>query len=259
MRRWSIGDSRASASGSPSGSAGIASRPSLCSLVLAIALVVVGQAQGCPQRASPAYTAQVERALRAGTDVWGTGTPSYARLVRHLHPLRFALGRGGTKLTASGVYYLPFAVPAGPHVMLHVADGSQLIARRVGGPSVIVSVGGRRFESCGAKLADGWLPILRDRRSRLPAGVLRPRAARATSGVDGPRIRIGTLARLRHASTRAGRADGPSGSTRRPTTPPARAVVDVLAPAARRAARRSSSRTRASRTRSARCSSRTCR
>jgi hypothetical protein len=167
----------------------------------AIVLVLAGQANACPQRSSPAYTAQVDRALRSGTDIWGKGEPSYARLVRHLHPLRFALGRGGTKLTASGVYYLPFAMPGGPHgagsVMLHVADGSQLISQRSGGPSVFVTVGGRRFGSCGATLAEGWLPILETHDGSYRQESF---AARAGGGlasfvrIDGPRIRIGTVA-----------------------------------------------------------------
>ncbi len=171
------------------------------SIAGAIALVLTGAAQACPQQASPAYTARVERALRAGTDVWGTGTPSYARLSRHLHPLRFALGRGGSKLTGSGVYYLAFAMPGGPRgagsVMLHVADGSELIAQRSAGASVFVTVGGRRFGSCDATLAGGWLPILETR-----DGVYRQEsfAARAGGGLasfvrlDGPRLRLGTLA-----------------------------------------------------------------
>jgi hypothetical protein len=144
-------------------------------------------AAGCPRRSSPAYTAQVDRALRAGTDVWGAGEPSYAELARRLHPLRFARGPGGRRLTATGVYYLPFG-----SLMLHVGDGSQLIERRVGGPSVLVRAGGRRFESCTEKLADGWLPIL-----QTAAGGYRQEsfAVGGTSFVrlDGPRPQVGAL------------------------------------------------------------------
>jgi hypothetical protein len=169
-------------------------------LVVAAALVFAGTAQACPQRASSAYAAQVERALRAGTDVWGTGEPSYAKLAQHLHPLRFARGRGGAPRTASGVYYLPFALPEGPQgagsVMLHVADGSELIAQRSGGPSVLVRAGGRRFGACTAKLADGWLPILQtaDRGYRQESFAARSGGRLASFvRIDGPRPGVGTL------------------------------------------------------------------
>src|SRR5437763_5298443 len=128
-------------------------------------------------RATSAYTARTLAALRAHTDVWGNqllaapGGPSYARASRYLKPLLFARGPGGTSLTASGVYYLPFAQPDGARgagsVALHVADGSQILADRVGGRSLNVWVGdGReRYGSClarlgGPALADGYLPIL---------------------------------------------------------------------------------------------------
>ena len=63
-------------------------------------------------------------------------------------------------------------MPAGPQgagsVALHVADGSQIVSERVGGPSLTVDVGGERFGSClrrltPARLAGGWLPILETR------------------------------------------------------------------------------------------------
>ena len=80
-------------------------------------------------------------------------------------------GARGRPLTSSGVYYLPFAFPFSVYVTtaaLHVADGSEIISRRVGGDSLTVSVGtaGReRYGSClgrltPAQLADGHLPIL---------------------------------------------------------------------------------------------------
>src|SRR5436190_19415921 len=98
----------------------------------------------CPlPRASSAYTAHTLAALRARTDVWGRqllsapGGPTYAGAARYLKPLLFARGPKGTRLTASGVYYLPFAQPDGARgagsVALHVADGSQILAGRVGG------------------------------------------------------------------------------------------------------------------------------
>jgi hypothetical protein len=156
-------------------------------LVLALALVVPAAAHACPTKASPAYTASAERALRADTDVWGRGEPTYAKLAGHLHPLRFARGRGGAPLTTSGVYYLPFGA------MLHVGDGSELIRRRVGGRHVLVRAGPRVFSSCASSLADGWLPIL-----RTTDGAYRQEsfAVRGTSFVrlDGPRPRVGTLA-----------------------------------------------------------------
>jgi hypothetical protein len=75
-------------------------------------------------------------------------------------------------LTSSGVYYLPFAEPEGllgaGTVALHVADGSEILSQRVGGPALEVSVGGERYGSClarltPARLAGGWLPILETR------------------------------------------------------------------------------------------------
>jgi hypothetical protein len=127
--------------------------------------------------ASPAYAARVASALASGRDVWGErllarrNGPSVAAARSLLRPLLWARGAHGRKLTATGVYYLPFAEPdargAGA-VGLHVADGSQIISERVGGPSLNVFVGSsgtERFGSCraragGATLADGYLPIL---------------------------------------------------------------------------------------------------
>jgi hypothetical protein len=132
---------------------------------------------GLPQ-VGQAYTARVARVLASGRDVWGerllsTGTgPSYGRAAQLLPPLLYAAGRGGRRLTASGVYYLPFAFPSSVGGArgfgLHVADGSQILVRRFDGPSMTVAVGatGReRFGSCLARLAapalaDGYLPML---------------------------------------------------------------------------------------------------
>jgi hypothetical protein len=137
---------------------------------------------GCaPPRASGAYTGSTLAALRAHTDLWGNrllaapGGPTYAGARRYLRPLLYARGAGGSPLTASGVYYLPFAQPDGARgagsVALHVADGSQILAQRVGGRSLAVSVGtpgAERFGSCLARLgtpalAGGYLPILETR------------------------------------------------------------------------------------------------
>jgi hypothetical protein len=82
------------------------------------------------------------------------------------------MGWGGRPLTSGGVYYLPFSFPFTPNgstvFALHVADGSEIFARRVGGPSLTIAVGGgsERYGSCAARrtparLADGYLPILR--------------------------------------------------------------------------------------------------
>jgi hypothetical protein len=139
----------------------------------------------CPVRQPSArYTERVTRALRAGTDTWGSallrspGGPTYAGVARLLEPLLFAghpPGRRQRSLTESGVYYLPFGVPPGPggsqRVALHVADGSQIVPGRTGGARLTVFVGangGERFGSCLARLgtprlAGGYLPILETR------------------------------------------------------------------------------------------------
>jgi hypothetical protein len=136
------------------------------------------RAAQCRPLASPAYAHRVADALHAGRDIWGERLlaakdgPSFAAANRLLPPLLYAAGHGGTSLTASGVYYLPLTLPVsvgGPRGFgLHVADGSQIIVRRSGGPSLTVNVGPRgdeRYGSCLARLqtphlADGYLPIL---------------------------------------------------------------------------------------------------
>ena len=127
--------------------------------------------------ATGAYKAHVAAALASGRDVWGDRVlarrngPTVAAARSFLHPLLWARGAHGRKLTATGVYYLPFSEPdvrgAGA-VALHVADGSQIIADHVGRRSLgifVGSAGGERFGSCrsraqAATLADGYLPIL---------------------------------------------------------------------------------------------------
>ncbi len=128
-------------------------------------------------RPAAGYAKSVRAVLLAKRDLWGNrllaapNGPTYEAASRYLEPLLYAEGRGGRALTASGVYYLPFSFPFSVYVTvsaLHVADGSQIISRRVGGPSLTVSVGssGReRYGSClgrlaPAQLADGYLPIL---------------------------------------------------------------------------------------------------
>jgi len=134
-----------------------------------------------PPGPSAAAVRRTAAVLRAGRDVWGEqllarpGGPTYAAAARYLPPLFFARGPGGAALTDSGAYYLPFADPEGPRgaaaAALHVADGSQVVARRAGGPALTVRVGpggAERFGSClarlgGPALAGGWLPVLETR------------------------------------------------------------------------------------------------
>jgi len=159
-------------------------------LVAALAAVLVAGSAPSPSAAkrpfcarqplSPAYAGSVHRALGAKQDVWGNALiarpngPTYGAVRRLLKPLLFA--RSKTKaLTASGVYYLPFAQPLGVRgahmVALHVADGSEILSQTAKGPSVKVFVGPgghERYGSCLARLgtptlADGFLPILETR------------------------------------------------------------------------------------------------
>ena len=132
----------------------------------------------CSPQVGAAYADRIARVLGSGRDVWGDrllaakSGPTFAAASKLLPPLLYAAGHGGGRLTASGVYYLPFTLPysvGGPRGFgLHVADGSQVIVRRVGGPNLTVEVGrgGReRYGSCLAQLAtphlaEGYLPIL---------------------------------------------------------------------------------------------------
>lgn len=138
--------------------------------------------RGCREaRLGVGHVARVDRALRSGRDVWGEqliaapGGPTYDRVSRLLPPLLLAGAAKQTPLTESGVHYLAFTRPPGIQgggaVALHVADGSQIVWRRVGGPSLTVGVGngGReRYGSCLSRLTtptlrDGYLPILQTR------------------------------------------------------------------------------------------------
>lgn len=127
---------------------------------------------------SRAYVQRVDRALRAGKDVWGNellaapGGPTYEGVRRYVTPVLFAGAPGMTSATESGVHYVPFGLPddtgGAQAVALHVADGSQLLSNRIDGPSLTIGVGARGGERYGAclsrlrasRLADGWLPIL---------------------------------------------------------------------------------------------------
>jgi hypothetical protein len=129
----------------------------------------------CSPRASGGATARALAALRSGEDVWGNrllrarGGPTYEAAASLLPPLMLARTSKQRPLTRSGVYYVPFAMPQGTQgagsVMLHVADGGEILAERADGPGVTISVGGERFGSCltrlaAPRLANGWLPIL---------------------------------------------------------------------------------------------------
>jgi hypothetical protein len=134
-----------------------------------------GGGPGCVPRASAGYAASVTAALASPRDVWGErllrgpAGPTLAGASGHLAPLLYARTSKGRPLTPSGVYYVPFAQPGGPlgagTVNLHVADGSEILSGRTGGPGLVVSVAGERFGSClrrlgPARLRDGWLPVL---------------------------------------------------------------------------------------------------
>jgi hypothetical protein len=151
---------------------------------LALATTSAGGRAGpacAPPRVRPSYVSDVNRALRAGADVWGNellaapGGPTYDGVRRYLHPLLFARAAGGAPLTDSGVHYVAFSEPRGPQgaeaAALHVADGSEIISRRAGGPKLTIGVGRNgeeRYGSCLARLStpglrDGYLPILETR------------------------------------------------------------------------------------------------
>jgi hypothetical protein len=160
--------------------------PIVAGVVALLVLVAVGNhgraraaaAPACaPRVASAAYTSFVQRAVSSGRDLWGEallrkpGGPTYADARRYLTPLTQAMQWEGRPLTASGSYYLPLAFPFTPYgstvFALHVADGSEIVTRRVGGPSLSVFVGSGRelYGSCLARLqaprlAEGYLPVL---------------------------------------------------------------------------------------------------
>jgi hypothetical protein len=160
-------------------------RPLAACAVAAAALAVatgaseVGAAtSSCtPRLVGDAYAASVQQAVASGRDLWGgrllraRGGPTYAAAARYLAPLERALQWHGRTLTAGGAYYLPLSyafTSYGPAVYaLHVADGSEIVTRRAGGPSLQVYVGsGReRYGACASRLAaprlaEGHLPIL---------------------------------------------------------------------------------------------------
>ncbi len=130
-----------------------------------------------PRSASAAYTSSVREAVASGRDLWGArllharGGPTYAAARSFLTPLTQGMQWEGRPLTASGSYYLPLSFPFTSYgstvFALHVADGSEIVTRRIGGPSLSVYVGSgsERYGSCPtrlqpARLAEGYLPIL---------------------------------------------------------------------------------------------------
>src|SRR5918996_6595003 len=105
------------------------------------------------------YVESVNTALRSKTDLWGNRLlarpegPTYRNVRGFLKPLLLVgrpAGRRGTRLTDSGVYYVPMGEPGGRSFAdggptepfaLHVADGSQLLSRRPNGRRATVYVG----------------------------------------------------------------------------------------------------------------------
>ena len=133
----------------------------------------------CPQQlTTPEYAASVRRALSSKRDLWGEQLlsapegPTYEAARAFLAPILYGQQRQYRPLTPSGAYYLAFSYPPSayspPVYSLHVADGSQIITRRVGDGSLAVGVGPRGLDRYGgclawltpATLADGYLPIL---------------------------------------------------------------------------------------------------
>jgi hypothetical protein len=119
----------------------------------------------------------VAQAVASGRDLWGgellraPGGPTYAAARRFLAPLTQGLQWQRRPLTSSGSYYVPLSFPFTSYgaavFALHVADGSEIVTRRVGGPSLSLYVGSgsERYGFCPARLqpahlADGDLPIL---------------------------------------------------------------------------------------------------
>ena len=154
---------------------------SLALLALA-ALAVPGTARpACSPGVAPGAATNVERALRAKRDLWGEELlaaregPTFEGVRSHLPPLLYARAAKQTRLTESGVHYVAFSRPAGPQgagsVILHVADGSQLISQSADGDRLTVQVGaggGERYGACLVRLTmprlrDGWLPVLQTR------------------------------------------------------------------------------------------------
>jgi len=111
-----------------------------------------GKSRPAPRRgctvgtATPAYVDAVTRAVLAKRDVWGERLldapdgPTYPAARRFLAPILYGQQRQYRPLTSSGVYYLPLSFPYTAYgstaFALHVADGSEIVTRHVGGPGL---------------------------------------------------------------------------------------------------------------------------
>ncbi len=153
---------------------------------VAVALLALGAATHHAHAASPscaprgataAYTSSVQQAVSSRRDLWGgrllraPAGPTLAGAKRFLAPLTQGMQWQGRPLTSSGSYYVPLSFPFTSYgstvFALHVADGSEIVTRRVGGPSLSIYVGSgsERYGSCSARLrsaqlAEGYLPVL---------------------------------------------------------------------------------------------------
>src|SRR3954451_22181291 len=138
-------------------------------IAVAILAAAAAAARATPARsacANPpdgaAHTRAVLEALRSTRDRWGEqllrrpGGPTASAVRGYLPPLLLARGPKQRPLTRSGVYYIPIADPppatGTSSVNLHVADGSEIVARRVGGSSLRILVGPSGTEAYGACL-----------------------------------------------------------------------------------------------------------
>ena len=166
-----------------------------------------GASSCAPLTATAGYTSSVQQAVAAGPDLWGArllharGGPTYAAARRLLTPLTQAMQWQGRPLTASGSYYMPLSFPFTSYgstvFALHVADGSEIITRRIGGPSLAVYVGdGQRALRLVPRLAcsrpssrDGYLPIAADvvHRRRRASATGRSRSSAAPTATYGAR------------------------------------------------------------------------
>jgi hypothetical protein len=154
-------------------------------IILVALLAVVGIGSPGAERArpscsletpAPSEATRIRTATAARRDIWGERLlgepqgPTLAGAQRFLRPLLFARAAGQSDLTRSGFHYVAFSQPAGVEgattVSLHVADGSEILAERIDGPRLSLTVGGERYGRCLGRLtppslAEGWLPILR--------------------------------------------------------------------------------------------------
>ena len=198
----------------------------------------------CGAATSGTTVRRLEELLAARRDVLGDRLlsgrdgPTLAAARRALPPLLFAVGHGGTRLTSSGVYYLPFALPlsvgGARGFGLHVADGSEIVVRRVGGPHLDVAVGAggaERYGSCLVRLgqphlAHGYLPILQVAyRDRAGIGYAQESFVGRLPGTNSlvSFVRVGADATTVHGTATI-RLAASSGTTLRQTVRPGRRV-----------------------------------